>query len=184
MKGYYNKPEASAEVLLADGWFATGDIGEFDRDGFLKITDRKKDLFKTAGGKYVAPQNLENQLKLQKFIEQPCIVGDQRPYCIALLVPRFEALIPWAQENGIAFKDQNELVKHPKVVELLQKDVDVVNGHLARYEQIKYFLLIGEAFSQENGFLTPSMKVKRKAVIKAYAAQIDEIYAKNQRSAD
>jgi long-chain acyl-CoA synthetase len=184
MKGYYNKPEASAEVLLPDGWFATGDIGEFDRDGFLKITDRKKDLFKTAGGKYVAPQNLENQLKLQKFIEQPCIVGDQRPYCIALLVPRFEALLPWAQENGITFKDQNELVKHPKVVELLQKDVDVVNGHLARYEQIKYFLLIGEAFSQENGFLTPSMKVKRKAVIKAYAAQIDEIYAKNQRAAD
>ena len=184
MKGYYNKPEASAEVLLADGWFATGDIGEFDGDGFLRITDRKKDLFKTAGGKYVAPQNLENQLKLQKFIEQPCIVGDQRPYCIALLVPRFDNLLPWAQEHGVTFKDQHELVKNPKVIELLQKDVDAVNAHLARYEQIKYFLLLGEAFSQENGFLTPSMKVKRKGVIKAYAAQIDEIYAKNQRSAD
>jgi long-chain acyl-CoA synthetase len=181
MKGYFGKPEASAEVLLADGWFATGDIGELDRDGFLKITDRKKDLFKTAGGKYVAPQGLENQLKLQKFIEQPCIVGDQRPYCIAVLVPRFENLLPWAHENGIVFKDQNELVAHPKVVELLQRDVDAVNATLARYEQIKYFLLLGEPFTQENGLLTPSMKVKRKAVMKHYAAQIDAIYAKNAR---
>ena len=184
MKGYYNKPEASAEVLIGDGWFATGDIGEFDAQGFLKITDRKKDLFKTAGGKYVAPQALENALKLQPFIEQPCIVGDQRPYCIALVVPRFEALLPWAQENGITFKDQNELVKHPKVVALIQANVDKVNEHLARYEQLKYTIIIGEAFSQENGFLTPSMKVKRKAVIKAWGPQIDEIYAKNQRSAD
>ncbi len=184
MKGYFNKPEASAEVLLPDGWFATGDIGEVDRDGFLKITDRKKDLFKTAGGKYVAPQHLENQLKLQKFIEQPCIVGDQRPYCIAVLVPRFENLLPWAHENGIVFKDQNELVAHPKVVDLLQRDVDAVNAGLARYEQIKYFLLLGEPFTQENGLLTPSMKVKRKAVIKHYAAQIEAIYAKHARPAE
>jgi long-chain acyl-CoA synthetase len=129
----------------------------------------------------VAPQGLENQLKLQKFIEQPCIVGDQRPYCIAVLVPRFENLLPWAHENGIVFKDQNELVAHPKVVELLQRDVDAVNATLARYEQIKYFLLLGEPFTQENGLLTPSMKVKRKAVMKHYAAQIDAIYAKNAR---
>jgi long-chain acyl-CoA synthetase len=184
MRGYFNKPEATREVLLDDGWFATGDIGELDAQGFLKITDRKKDLFKTAGGKYIAPQMLENHLKLQRFIEQACVVGDQRPYCIAVLAPAFDALEAWARAEGVAFADRAALCAHPRALAQLQTCVDAVNGQLARYEQIKYFVVAPTPFTQENGLLTPSIKVKRKAVLQAYAAEIDAVYARHRRVAE
>jgi long-chain acyl-CoA synthetase len=184
MRGYFDKPEATREVLLDDGWFATGDIGELDAQGFLKITDRKKDLFKTAGGKYIAPQMLENHLKVQRFIEQACVVGDQRPYCIAVLAPAFEALEAWAHAEGIAFTDRAALCAHPRVLAQLQAGVDAVNAHVARYEQVKYFVVAPTPFTQENGLLTPSIKVKRKAVIQAYASEIDAIYLRHQRVAE
>jgi len=177
MRGYFGKPEATREVLVGDGWFATGDIGEIDADGFLKITDRKKDLFKTAGGKYIAPQRLENALKLRPLIEQACIVGDARPYCVAVLAPRFDTLEAWAQSEGIVYANTAALCRHPKTLARLQADVDLVNAERATFEQIKAFIVATEPFTQENGLLTPSLKVRRKVVIQHYLQEIDALYA-------
>jgi long-chain acyl-CoA synthetase len=177
MRGYFGKPEATREVLVGDGWFATGDIGEIDADGFLKITDRKKDLFKTAGGKYIAPQRLENALKLRPLIEQACIVGDARPYCVAVLAPRLDALEAWAQSEGIVYANTAALCRHPKTLARLQADVDLVNAERATFEQIKAFIVATEPFTQENGLLTPSLKVRRKVVIQHYLQEIDALYA-------
>ncbi|MCA9521605.1 MAG: long-chain fatty acid--CoA ligase [Myxococcales bacterium] len=177
MKGYYGKPEETREVLSEDGWFSTGDIGEFDENGFLTITDRKKDLIKTAGGKYIAPQKIENALKLERLIEQVNVIGDQRPYCIAMLVPDYVELEAWCESRGISSKNRDELVKNPTVVSEFQASVDRVNSKLARYETIKRFLIVAEPFSQENDQLTPKMSVRRKVVNKVYADQIDALYA-------
>jgi long-chain acyl-CoA synthetase len=168
MKGYFNKPEASAEVLLPDGWFATGDIGEVDRDGFLKITDRKKDLFKTAGGKYVAPQHLENQLKLQKFIEQPCIVGDQRPYCIAA------AGAALREPAALGARERDRLQGSERTRGAPEGGRPPAAGCRrgerppgpVRADQVLPAARRGRS-ARRTAFLTPSMKVKRKAVIKA-----------------
>jgi len=176
MKGYYNKPEASKEAL-EDGWFHTGDIGLLDADGFLKITDRKKDLIVTAGGKNVAPQNIENMMKMDKYIEQVNVVGDRRKFLSAVIVPSFEEVGNWAREQGISFKDNKELVANPKVVELIQKGVDAMNNQLAKYETIKKFILAEEEFTQQNNMLTPTLKVKRKVVNKQFAEQIERLYA-------
>lgn len=176
MKGYWNKPDETRAVLSADGWLATGDVGHLDGDGYLWITDRKKDLIKTAGGKYIAPQEIENLLKLQRFIEQVHVVGDKRPYCVAVIVPKLEALRPWAREQGQSFVSDAELVKNSKVIAAVQADVDAVNAQLARYQTIKRFVLAAEPFTQENDQLTPTMKVKRKSVNARYAREIDALY--------
>lgn len=176
MKGYFGKPEATAEVLSPDGWFATGDIGEFDSEGFLRITDRKKDLIKTAGGKYVAPQELENKLKLQPYVEQVNIVGDQRPYCVALIVPKFPELKAALAAQGKTFADDQAMVDSDAARLLLEKDVETVNREMPSYSSVKAFALLGEPFTQENGMMTPTLKVRRKNVNRHYADLIDSLY--------
>jgi long-chain acyl-CoA synthetase len=175
-QGYYKRPEATAESWDAEGWFHTGDIGEVDGDGFLRITDRKKDLIKTSGGKYVAPQNIENLLKTQLHISQAVVIGDNRKYCVALITLDLDELERYAQSAQIEVKERGALVQHPKIVELIDGEVQTVNKHLASYESIKYFRILDRDFSQETGELTPSLKVKRKVVTERFRNLIDEMY--------
>jgi long-chain acyl-CoA synthetase len=177
MKGYYNRPEETREVLSEDGWFATGDIGYLDQDNFLYITDRKKDIIVTAGGKNIAPQNIENILKLNRFIEQVCVIGDKRQYLTALIVASFPELEDYAKQHGIQTEDRERLVEHPRIQKLFQDAVDEVNAQLARYETIKRFTVLPVEFSQATGELTPTLKVKRKVVGVKYKEQIDRMYA-------
>jgi long-chain acyl-CoA synthetase len=177
MKGYYNRPDETREVLSEDGWFATGDIGYLDQDGFLYITDRKKDIIVTAGGKNIAPQNIENLLKLNRFIEQVCIIGDKRKYLTALIVASFPELEGFAEENGIPADDREKLLEHPRIQQLFQEAVDEANTQLARYESIKRFTVLPVEFGQATGELTPTLKVKRKVVGIKYKEQINRMYA-------
>ena len=175
MKGYWKKPEDTKEAL-ANGWFHTGDIGVLDEEGFLKITDRKKDLIITAGGKNVAPQNIENLLKMDRLIEQVNVIGDRRKFLTAIIVPAFKDLEAWAREKGLKFENRAELVKLPEVVQLLQDAVDRANKELAKYESIKKFIISDIEFTQDNDMLTPTLKVKRKIVNKFFAKQIEHMY--------
>ena len=176
MQGYYNLPEETKAAIDEEGWFHTGDVGEWDADGFLRITDRLKDLIKTSGGKYVAPQHIEGILIQDNFVEQACVIGDRRKYCTVLIVPSFDQLEKWAQENNIAFKDRKELIEKPEVVKLIKKALDNVNKELPSYESIKDFRILPEEFSQENNMLTPTLKVRRKIVNKTYEKLIDSMY--------
>jgi len=175
--GYYKRPEATAESWDPEGWFHTGDIGEVDGDGFLRITDRKKDLIKTSGGKYVAPQNIENLLKTQLHISQAVVIGDNRKYCVALITLDLDELERYARAAQIEVGERGTLVQHPKIVELIDSEVQTVNKHLAPYESIKYFRILDRYFSQESGELTPSLKVKRKVVTERFRNLIDEMYS-------
>ena len=175
--GYHRRPEATAESWDSEGWFHTGDIGEFDEQGFLRITDRKKDLMKTSGGKYVAPQKIENLLKLQPHVSQAVVIGDNRKYCTALITLDEEDVARWASAQGLAFASPEEMAAHPKVRELLESEVAQVNKELASYESIKYFRILPRDLSTETGELTPSLKVKRKVMAERYRQQIDEMYA-------
>lgn len=176
-QGYYRRPEATAESWDRDGWFHTGDIGEIDVDGFLRITDRKKDLIKTSGGKYVAPQNIENLLKTQLHISQAVVIGDNRKYCVALITLDFDEVKRFAETEGIALDARDEAHRHPRIAELIEVEVQAVNKQLASYESIKYFRVLDRDFSQETGELTPSLKVKRKVVTERYRDVIDEMYS-------
>lgn len=176
MKGYYNKPDATKEVFTADGYFMTGDIGELSTDNFLKITDRKKDLIKTAGGKYVAPQAIENRLKLFPMVDQVNVIGDMRPYCTALIVPNFAELEKWAAEKGYNIKSREELIANTEVQKLYEEIRLKVNEELAPFEQIKKIRLIAEPFTQENYMLTPTLKVRRKIINQRYEKLINEMY--------
>jgi long-chain acyl-CoA synthetase len=177
MKGYYNRPEATAECIDADGWLATGDIGKLDADGFLTITDRKKDLIVTAGGKNIAPQPIENGLKTSPLIEQAVMIGDRRRYCVMLIVPAFGPLETWARGQGIGWKTREELVANPRVVEHVETEARGMLGELASFETPKKFALLPEELTEENGFLTPSLKVKRRVVDERFDKLIDELYA-------
>ncbi len=176
MKGYYNKPEMTAEVLDKNGWFYTGDIGFIDEEGYLHITDRKKDLIVTAGGKNIAPQPIENMLKLNRFVEQVAMIGDRKPYCIALIVPSFEALEEYAGANQISYQSKEDLIGKPGVQQLYKEVIDGVNGHLARYETIKKFRLLANEFSEATGELTPTLKVKRRVLMEKYGDVIEQMY--------
>lgn len=176
MTGYYKKEEATKEAFTSDGWFKTGDIGYLDEDGFLFITDRKKDLIVTSGGKNIAPQFIENMLKLQKFIDQAVILGDKRNYLAALIVPKFESLENYVKEKKISCSSRRELVRHPEIVNLIQKEIDEVNLKLARYESIKKFAIMENEFTQPTGELTPTLKVKRKVVYNKYRDLIETLY--------
>jgi long-chain acyl-CoA synthetase len=176
MRGYFNKPEATAEVLV-DGWFHTGDIGHLDEDNYLHITDRKKDLIVTAGGKNIAPQNIENQLKLDKYIEQVCVLGDKRKYLSALIVPNFEELEAWAKKEGIAFKDRMDLVMNEKVNNLYRERIDERLKEFDRHEGITKFTLLPQEMTEDDGFLTPTLKVKRKEVSQAFTNEINKMYS-------
>ncbi|HEU4439621.1 MAG TPA: long-chain fatty acid--CoA ligase [Methylomirabilota bacterium] len=175
-KGYYKKPEATAEVFLPDGWFATGDIGRLDADGFLYITDRKKDLIVTAGGMNIAPQNIENLLKGDPFISQAMVHGDQRPYPVALITLNPEELAKFAKGEGILDTDPTSLVKNPKVVERVSRIVEARNGELQSYAKIKKFAILPADFTVENGLLTPTLKVKRKLITDKHRETLDSLY--------
>ncbi|MDN5288053.1 MAG: Long-chain-fatty-acid--CoA ligase FadD15 [Mucilaginibacter sp.] len=174
--GYYKNPELTAEVIK-DGWFCTGDIGELDKDGFLKITDRKKEIFKTSGGKYVAPMPIENKMKENHFIEQMMVVGAERKFTAALIVPSYTNLKPWCATNDIPFTSNKELIKDPRVIELYQSIVDSFNPEFNHVEQVKKVTLLSEEWSIESGELTPTGKMKRKVITEKYKAEIDKIYS-------
>jgi long-chain acyl-CoA synthetase len=175
-KGSFKKPDATAEVFLPDGWFATGDIGVIDAEGFLTITDRKKDLIVTAGGMNIAPQNIENMLKADPFISQAMVYGDRKPYPVALITLNPEELTKFASEHGILATDPGVVVKHPKVVERIARTVEEKNSQLQSYAKIKKFTILPIDFSQDGGELTPTLKVKRKVVSSKYLGEIEELY--------
>ncbi len=179
MQGYFRNPAATEEVLDAGGWLRTGDVGELDADGFLTITDRKKDLIKTAGGKYVAPQPIEARLQEDPGIERAVVVGDERPYCVALIVPNWESLKGTLGLSG----SPTGWVRDERVRSYVQKRLDAVNAGLGSWESIKYFELLPDDFSEEAGELTPTLKVKRRVVTQRRASEIDALYASNRRAA-
>jgi long-chain acyl-CoA synthetase len=174
-QGYYKDPEATAQVLGPDGWLRTGDIGEIDADGFIRITDRKKDIIVTAGGKNVAPQNLENDLKASKFVSQAMVVGDRQPYVAALITLDPEALPAWAAERGLT-TELESLARSDEVRELVQGIVDAVNADRSRYEQIKRFVVLPRDFTMDDEELTPTLKLKRRVVAEHFAAELEELY--------
>jgi long-chain acyl-CoA synthetase len=177
MQGYYKSPEATREVLTEDGWFRTGDIGYLDSDNFLFITDRKKDLLKTAAGKFVAPQPIENALKSSAYILNAMVVGDQRKFVVALLVPNPVTVAAKANEQGIRFASNQEMVAHPWVRSLIDAEVKRLTPHLAQWETIKRFALLSEDFTFDNGGLTFTMKLKRRVVEQRYRDVIAQLYA-------
>jgi long-chain acyl-CoA synthetase len=175
--GYWKKQKETAETFTADGWFKTGDIGKIDADGYLSITDRKKELLKTSGGKFIAPQPIENKLKANVLVAQAAMVGDKHKFACVLISPNFAALEGWAKGQGVATGDHAALVKDARVVKAYQDIVDKVNGGLANYESMKRMCVVGEEWSVEDGTLTPSMKLKRRVVEQKYAKEIGEFYA-------
>jgi len=179
MKGYWNLPEKTAEVFDADGFFLTGDIAEIE-DGFIRITDRKKDLIVTAGGKNIAPQPIEAELKRSSLIDNAVIIGDRRPFLLVLLSPNDEGLEKWAEAEGISFESIEEITRHPKAVEAFAEVVETTNAGLASYEQIKKHAVLPLMLSIEDGTLTPTLKVKRRVVEKQYTDLIESLYVDNR----
>jgi len=177
MQGYHNLPEATAEALTSDHWLRTGDIGEVDAKGYLRITDRKKDLIKTSGGKYIAPQHIEGLLKAAcPYISQVIVHGDKRNFVTALITVDEEAVMKWARSNGANGKSYADLAQSPDVKKLLAPYFDEVNKTLAKYETVKQFAILPKDLSVDEGELTPSLKVKRKVVEKKYAGLLDKMY--------
>jgi long-chain acyl-CoA synthetase len=176
MKGYYNKPEATAEAIDKDGWFHTGDIGVLGGDGVLTITDRKKDILVTSGGKNIAPQPIENLIKTNTFIAEIVMVGNKRNYPSALVVPNFESLERWARGRGLPIGSREELVARPEVHAHFKELLDTTGANLAQFERIKKFALLTREFTIESGELTPTLKVKRRVVEQRYKDVIDRLY--------
>jgi long-chain acyl-CoA synthetase len=176
MKGYFRKPDATAAAIDPEGWFHTGDIGHLDPDGFLVITDRKKDLIVTSGGKKVAPQPIENRLKMNPLIGEVVIVGNRRNFPAALVVPNFEALEAWARQKGLDFKSREELINRPEVVTHYEQIIQEMTQDLAQFEKIKKIALLPSEFTLAAGELTPTLKVKRQVVEEKYKDVIDRLY--------
>ena len=172
---YWNRPDET-QAAFADGWFKTGDIGNLDEDGFLSITDRKKDLIKTSGGKFIAPQPLENSLKHNSLVAEAVVLGDRRKFPVVLLVPDFALLEQWARDNQVAFYSREHLVTNPRVQALYTSIVHSLNQNLARFEKLKKVMVVAEEFCTENGTLTPSMKLRRRVVEERYREQIEALY--------
>ncbi len=183
MKGYWQNPEATAAAIDAEGWFATGDIGEIDDDGFLRITDRKKDLIVTAGGKNVAPQPIENRLATHPLVEQAVMVGERRRYPSLLVVPAWPTLEAWAAGNGLAGVSRAELARDPRVVAYVERELLGMLSDFASYERPKKVALLEEEFTVDNGMLTPTLKVKRRVVHERLDAVIDGLYAEEAADA-
>lgn len=179
MMGYYKRPDLTAEVIQ-DGWFLTGDIGVLSDDGFLKITDRKKELFKTSGGKYVAPLPLENKLKESIYIEQVLVVGPERKFVGALIVPSFANLKDWCRQQNIAYTTNEEMICHPKVLELFRDTVESFNKDFNHVEQVKRFQLLANEWSVDTGEMTPKLSLKRKVIMEKYKDAIERIYGEKE----
>jgi long-chain acyl-CoA synthetase len=175
-QGYWKK-SADEATIDKEGWFATGDIGRIDDDGFLYITDRKKELLKTSGGKLIAPQPIENKLKASVLVGNCALVGDRHKFASAIIQPNFAALEPWAKEHNIPADGRAKLVEDPKVRAEFQAIVDKVNETLANYETIKRFRLVSDEWAVDSGELTPSMKLRRRIITQKYAREIAEFYA-------
>lgn len=175
MCGYYNKPEETRAVFTDDGWFKTGDIGALDEDGFLRITDRKKELFKTSGGKYIAPQPIEQMIKGSRFVNQVVLVGDGRKFAAALIVPEWELIESYAQLKGIK-GIQAELLKNPRIIDLFERQIAGLTTELAQYERVKKVALLENELTIEGGELTPTLKVKRRVIDEKYRDVIDKLY--------
>jgi long-chain acyl-CoA synthetase len=179
MLGYYQLPDANAEVFDAEGWFHTGDIGELDKEGYLRITDRKKELIVLSNGKKVAPQPIENQLKTSPYIEQAMLIGEARNYCTCLLVPNFEKLQAFALSQGIP-THKTDLLTQPRVLDLFREELDRLTKDLASFEKLKKFTLLHKEWTVESGELTPTLKCKRKIILGNYADQVDGMYSEGE----
>lgn len=177
MQGYYNKPAETRAVFTDDGWFKTGDIGTLDEDGFLRITDRKKELFKTSGGKYIAPQPIEQMIKGSRFVNQVVLIGDGRKFPAALIVPDWEQLRAYAELKGIEARTPAELCKHPRILNLFERQVEALTPDLAQYEKVKRVALLENELTIEGDELTPTLKVKRRVVDEKYRDVIDRLYS-------
>lgn len=180
MRGYYNKPAETAAVMTADGWFKTGDIGTLDSDGFLRITDRKKELFKTSGGKYIAPQPIEQMIKGSSFVNQVVLVGNGRKFAAALIVPNWDRVMSYAELKGLKTRDRAELCRHPKVLDLFQRQVDSLTSELAQFESVKKVALLENELTIEGGEMTPTMKIKRRVIDEKYRDVIDRLYGESE----
>ncbi|MBW1900949.1 MAG: long-chain fatty acid--CoA ligase [Deltaproteobacteria bacterium] len=183
MMGYYKDKKGTREVFTEDGFFRSGDIGAIDEDGYLSITGRIKDIIITSGGKNISPQVIENSLKDSRFIEQVSIIGDRRKFLSALIIPAFDELRPWAQECGVAFRDNEELIQNDEVINLYEKEFERCTRHLSRVERIKKFRLLSTEWSQQTGELTPTLKIKRNVVEEKYRELIEEMYPPDFREA-
>ncbi|MAZ37556.1 MAG: long-chain fatty acid--CoA ligase [Crocinitomicaceae bacterium] len=177
MIGYYKQPEKTKEVLADDGWFSTGDIGKFVGDGFLKITDRKKEIFKTSGGKYIAPQMMENKFKESRFIEQIMVIGESQKHPAAFVVPNFEFLEDWCARKKVPFNSNSEVIKNEKVIARIKRELDHYNESFGNWEQVKKFELVDSTWSVDTKELTPTLKLKRKFIMDKYKDLFDKIYA-------
>jgi len=177
MRGYWNKPEETRAVFTADGWFKTGDIGKIDADGYLIITDRKKELLKTSGGKYIAPQPIEGLIKSSRFVNQVVVIGDGRKFPSALIVPDWEQLQSYAKLKGLNLRTPEEFCRHPRIIDLFERQVAARTQDLAQFEKIKRIALLKQELTVESGELTPTLKVKRRVVDEKYREVIDRIYA-------
>lgn len=177
MKGYYRKPEETARVFTEDGWFRTGDAGKINDEGALALTERLKDLFKTSNGKYIAPQALETRLGEDKYIDQVAVIGDQRKYVTAIIIPAFEALKEYAAQKHIQYRNLEDLVKNQKIHALISERIDALQKNFARFEQIKRFTLLPRAFSMEKGELTNTLKIRRSVINLLYKEEIEAMYA-------
>jgi long-chain acyl-CoA synthetase len=176
MKGYYNKPEATAAAFTADGWFRTGDAGRIDKDGNLVLTERIKDLFKTSNGKYIAPQAIESCLGEDKYIEQVAVIGDQRKYVTAIIIPAFEALKDYARRHNIAFRDSQDLIDNSEIRRFIEERIERLQQGFANFEKIKRFTLLPREFSIEGGELTNTLKLRRSIINMLYATEIEAMY--------
>lgn len=179
MMGYYNQPEKTDEAIDKEGWFHTGDIGQIEDGKFLRITDRKKEIFKTSGGKYIIPQMMENKFKESRFIEQIMVIGEGQKHPAALIVPQFDFVKEWAKRKNIglsASATNDEIAAHPKVIERIKQEVDAYNENYGKFEQIKKFELLNKEMSTEGGELTPTLKFKRKIILEMYKDKVEKIY--------
>jgi long-chain acyl-CoA synthetase len=178
MKGYYKRPDLTAEAIDSEGWFHTGDIGQFVENKFLKITDRKKEMFKTSGGKYIAPQLVENKFKESRYIEQIMVIGEGEKFPSAIVVPSFPDVKSWCEIKGIPYTTNEEMVCNVQVIEKFQKEFDELNESFAQYERVKKFILMPRPFTIESGEMTPTLKLKRKIVMQNCQEKIEKMYAR------
>jgi long-chain acyl-CoA synthetase len=179
MLGYYNRPERTAEVLDSEGWFHTGDIGLMVEGKYLRITDRKKEIFKTSGGKYIAPQVLENRFKESAFIEHCMVIGENRKHPSALIVPAFEYLKNWCRVKEIPYTSDWDIISHPRVVSRIEEEIVQINQYFGHHEQIKKWEIVPDSWTAATGELSPTLKLRRKFLAEKYARLIEEMYEKS-----